>query len=107
MAMITREKFDEVVRNCLAKFCDEEVMDETKNVDPDGYLKMRTVIWRYKPYRFQAKYMFGGTEESPIWVPLNFTATLDGSMEEAKLESTEALADKICKAKIMREAGMV
>lgn len=107
MVQITKEKCVEIIRNCLVKFCDEKILDETNNIDPDGYLKVRLVIWRYRPYRFQAKYMFGGTKECPIFVPFNFTAILDGQLEEQKLESTEDLVEKIGKAKIMREAEIV
>lgn len=105
--IISREKFEEIVKNCLATYCDEKVSDTTRNVDPDGYLKVRTVTWYYKPYTFEARCLLTGIRESPIFAPLGFIAKLDGDAEEEKLRSTHDLAKKITKANLMREAGIV
>lgn len=107
MAIMTREKFDEVLENCLAKYCDRKISDTTENIDPDGYNKARTVIWYYKPYTFKAGYLFGGNKEFPNFVPLCLTARLDGDTEEEKLKTGDDLAEKILKVNFMRKAGIV
>ena len=107
MPIISREKFEEIVKNCLASYCDEKVSDTTRNVDPDGYLKLRTVTWYYKPYTFEARCLLTGYTDSPIFAPLGFIAKLDGHTEEEKLKSGEDLAEKILKANFMRDAGIV
>lgn len=107
MPVITKEKFEEIVKNCLARHCDQKVSDTTRNVDPDGYLKVRTVTWYYKPYTFEARCLLTGIREAPIFAPLGFIAKLDGDTEEEKLKSGEDLAEKITKANLMREAGIV
>lgn len=107
MPTISKEKFEEIVKNCLAKYCDKKVSDTTRNVDPDGYLKVRTVTWYYKPYTFEARCLLTGIRDSPIFAPLGFMAKLDGDSEEEKLRTGEDLAEKISKAKFMRKAGIV
>ena len=107
MALISKEKFEKMLNECLAKFCDREISDATENLDPEGYNKVRTVIWYYKPYTFTARYVFGGSEECPNYVPLGIMAKLDGATEEEKLGTGKDLVEKVGKANLMREAGMV
>lgn len=105
--MMSKKKFDSVIDNALKKYCDKKISDTTKNVDPDGYNKIRTIIWFFGPYTFTAKYIFGGPKEYPTFAPLGITARMDGETEEQLLKDGNALAEKIAKAKIMREAGIV
>lgn len=107
MAIIAKENFERAIRECLSRFCDKEISDTTENVDPEGYNKVRTVIWHYKPYTFKAAYIFGGDKEYPNFAPLGIMARLDGSSEEEKLRTGNDLVEKIQKANLMREAGMV
>jgi len=107
MALITQENMDAVIKKCLTAFCDKKILDRTSDIDPDGYLKVRLVIWRYGPYKFQAKYIFGGKKGSVIWLPLGFTAVLDGDTEEKKLTKIADLAKRLHHASFMRECGFV
>ena len=107
MAIIPKENFERAIEECLGRFCDKEISDTTENVDPDGYNKVRTVIWHYKPYTFKAAYIFGGSKEYPNFCPLGIMARLDGSSEEEKLRTGNDLVNTIQKANLMREAGMV
>ncbi|GAG92500.1 unnamed protein product [marine sediment metagenome] len=105
--MMNKKKFDSVIDNALKKYCDKKISDTTENVDPDGYNKVRIVIWFFRPYTFTAKYIFGGLKEYPTFAPLGITARMDGETEEQPLKDGDALAEKIAKAQVMREAGMV
>ncbi len=107
MSIMTKEKFESAIDNALKKYCDKKIADTTENVDPDGYTKIRTVIWYFKPYTFSAKYLFGGPKEHPTFVPLGMTARLDGEDEDQPLKTGGDIAEKILKAKIMRVAEMV
>jgi len=105
--MMNKKKFDSMIDNALKKYCDKKISDTTENVDPDGYNKVRTIIWSFGPYTFTAKYMFGGPKEYPTFAPLGIRARMDGETEEQPLKDGDALAEKIAKAQIMREAGIV
>lgn len=107
MPVITKAGFEEIISNCLAKYCDRKISDTTLNIDPDGYIKARTIIWYYKPYTFKAGYLFGGNKKFPSFVPFAFTAKQDGDTEPEKLKTGDDLAEKILKAIFMRKAGIV
>lgn len=107
MLVITKEKMVVLINKCLTKFCDVKILDQTNNIDPDGHLKLRLVIWRYGPYRFQVKYIFGSNKDSDIFVPLSFTTVYDGDGKEEKLNKVEDLVKKLHDAKFLRDAGIV
>lgn len=107
MSLISKEKFDKLIEKCLAKFCDKKIIETIENVDPEGYNKVRTVIWYFKPYTFKVGYIFGGNKEHPNFCPLGITARLDGSSKEEKLRTGNDLVEKIQKANLMREAEIV
>ena len=107
MALISKKNFEKMLNECLAKFCDKRIIETIENIDPEGYNKMRTVIWYYRPYTFHVKYLLGGSEECPNFLPVKFTTRLDGDTEEQKLETGNDLIQQIQKAQVMREAGIV
>ena len=103
---MTKQKFDSMIDNALKKYCDKKISDTTEDI-ADGYNKVRTIIWSFGPYTFTAKYLFGGPKEYLTFAPLGITARMDGETEEQPLKDGDALAEKIAKAQIMREARIV